>query len=108
MRRTVGDEAWEALPDATRREREAEGVALVEEIADIVDTPPWDPGRITVPVIAMYGEHSREHHRDGSFLLAELLSSGDPVAIAGAGHLGPSTHAEAVAGVLATLAAATS
>ena len=35
MRRMIGDERWAALPEPTRAARRAEGVAFVEEIADL-------------------------------------------------------------------------
>ena len=100
---TVGS----ALPARAQAERRAEGVAFVEEVTDLGVNAPWDADQIDVPVVVMYGELGREHHIDGSFYLAEELSDGQPVAIAGAGHLGPSSHAEGVAAVLRTLEART-
>ena len=35
MRRMIGDDQWEALPESTRAARRAEGVAFVEEITDL-------------------------------------------------------------------------
>ena len=98
MRRAVGNDRWDALPARAQAERRAEGVAFVEEVTDLGVNAPWDADQIDVPVVVMYGELGREHHIDGSFYLAEELSDGQPVAIAGAGHLGPSSHAEGVAG----------
>ena len=107
MRRAVGNDRWDALPARAQAERRAEGVAFVEEVTDLGVNAPWDADQIDVPVVVMYGELGREHHIDGSFYLAEELSDGQPVAIAGAGHLGPSSHAEGVAAVLRTLEART-
>ena len=76
MRRAVGDDRWEALPDRAQAERRAEGVAFVEEVTDLGVNAPWDADQIDVPVVAMYGELGREHHIDGSFYLAEVLSDG--------------------------------
>jgi hypothetical protein len=107
MRRMVGDDQWEALPDAIRAARRAEGVAFVGEIADLAAAPPWHAERIDVPFVAMYGSLGREHHRDGCHYLAELLSDQDAVAIEGAHHNGPFTHAAAVAEVIWALEART-
>ena len=38
MRRVVGDERWEALPEHARNARRDEGVALVEEVTDLAAT----------------------------------------------------------------------
>ena len=103
MRRVVGDDRWEALPEQVRNARRAEGVALVEEVSDLAAAAPWHPERIDVPVVAMYGSLTREHHRDGCHYLAEVLSDRPAIAIEGAGHNGPYTHPEAVAGVVREL-----
>ena len=105
MRRMVGDDQWEALPASTRAARRAEGVAFVDEIADLAAAPPWHAERIDVPFVAMYGSMTREHHRDGCHYLAELLSDHDAMSIDGARHNGPFTHPEAVAAAIRTLEA---
>jgi pimeloyl-ACP methyl ester carboxylesterase len=105
MRRMLGDERWEALPEHVRTARRGEGVGFVEEISDLSAAAPWHPERIDVPVIAMYGSLTREHHRDGCHYLAELLSDRPAVAIEGARHNGPYTHPEAVAGIVRELEA---
>jgi pimeloyl-ACP methyl ester carboxylesterase len=103
MRRMVGDERWEALPETTRAARREEGVAFVAEVADAAAAPPWRAEHIDVPFVAMYGSLTREHHRDGCHFLAELLSDRPAIAIEGARHNGPFTHPEAVAAVLRDL-----
>jgi pimeloyl-ACP methyl ester carboxylesterase len=103
MRRMIGDEQWDALSESTRAARRSEGVAFVEEITDLGAAPPWHAERIDVPVVAMYGSLTREHHRDGCHYLAELLSDRDAIAIEGARHNGPYTHPDAVAAVIRDL-----
>lgn len=103
MRRMVGDDRWESLPDKVRAERRSEGAAFVEELTDLAAGEPWRAERIDVPFVALHGELGREHHRDGSHYLAELLSDRDPIEIGGARHNGPFTHPEAVAAVLGDL-----
>ena len=105
MRRMVGDDQWDALPESTRSARRAEGQAFVDEIADLGAEPPWHAERIDVPFVAMYGALTREHHRDGCHYLAELLSDQQAIAIEGARHNGPFTHPEAVAAVIRALEA---
>ena len=103
MRRMIGDEQWAALPESTRVARRAEGVAFVEEIADLRARPPWKAENLDVPFVAMYGSLTREHHRDGCHYLAELLSDEEPTVVEGARHNGPFTHPEAVAAVIREL-----
>ncbi|HET9600734.1 MAG TPA: alpha/beta hydrolase [Acidimicrobiales bacterium] len=78
MRRMIGDARWERLPQSTRADREAEGAALVGELADLRKRPPFDPDRITVPVLLAYGERGARHHHDGARVLAERFEVGGP------------------------------
>jgi pimeloyl-ACP methyl ester carboxylesterase len=99
MRRMVGDERWEALPQRTRDQRRAEGPALVAELRSIRHPapPPYDPARLTVPVVAAHGSESRPHHRETARALAEAAPLGELVIIQGAGHGVHLTHPAAVA-----------
>jgi pimeloyl-ACP methyl ester carboxylesterase len=97
MRRLVGDAVWDRLPASKRADRRAEGAAMVSELADLRRTPPWDADEITTPVLALYGEHARPHHRDAMGRLAEMLADCRSEMVADAGHAGPHTHADAVA-----------
>jgi pimeloyl-ACP methyl ester carboxylesterase len=103
IRRMVGDGRWESLPERTQDERRAEGRAFVEELTDLGMNEPWHSHGIGVPVVAVYGEHGREHHRDGCHYIAELLSDRGPIEIAGATHNGPFTHPDDVARVIRDL-----
>ncbi len=100
MRRLVGDEKWERLPPSTRSARRAEGAAMVGELADIRVNVPWDGPAITQPVLAMCGERAHDHHRRAAETMPDILPGSRLVEIAGAGHFGPNTHADAVAAVL--------
>ena len=53
--------------------------------------------RLTMPVLLLHGTRSRPHFTDATRHLAERLNDVRVVEIAGAGHIGPLTHAEAVA-----------
>ncbi len=102
MRRMVGDERWEALPQRTRDERRAEGPALVAELRSIRPPapPPYDPARLAVPVIAAHGSESRPHHQDTARALAAAAPHGELVVVRGAGHGVHLTHPAAVAGLV--------
>jgi pimeloyl-ACP methyl ester carboxylesterase len=97
MRRLVGDAVWDRLPASKQADRRAEGAAMVSELADLRRSPPWDAGDITTPVLALYGEHARPHHREAMGGLAGMLDDGRSEMVVGAGHAGPHTHADAVA-----------
>lgn len=101
MRRLVGDDRWERLPPATRASRRSEGPAMVGELTDLRQRPPWRPERIGVPVLVLHGEHGQEHHRRGAEALGAVLRAAavdvEVDVVAGARHFGPNTHPEQVA-----------
>lgn len=100
MRRLVGDAAWERLPAAKRLERRAEGAAMVAELADLRRAVPWKEADVTVPVLAIRGEHARPHHRAATAHLSEHIAGCRAETVPGAGHAGPHSHAEQVAEVV--------
>jgi pimeloyl-ACP methyl ester carboxylesterase len=103
MRRMIGDERWERLPSRTRAARRAEGTAMIEELVDIDHHVPWDPARITVPVVAMRGSDGRWHHRRSCDQLGAVLADCPVVTIEGARHFGPNTHPDEVAAAITYL-----
>lgn len=98
IRRLVGDAAWDRLPAVKQDQRRGEGLAMVAELADLRAHAPWSPDQIGVPVLAMFGEHGRPHHREAMESLQRLLPDCRTVQVDGAGHPGPHTHTDAVAG----------
>jgi pimeloyl-ACP methyl ester carboxylesterase len=96
MRRLIGDARWDKLPPSSRAARRAEGPAMIGELADLRLRAPWQAERITVPVLALHGEHGQEHHRVGTEALAEMLPTATVRTVAGARHFGPNTHPDAV------------
>jgi pimeloyl-ACP methyl ester carboxylesterase len=100
MRRLVGDAVWERLPATKQAERRAEGAAMVAELADLRRRAPWDGDRITVPVLALHGEHARPHHRAAMEGLSGMIPHCRTAMVAAAGHAGPHTHADAVAAAM--------
>lgn len=106
MRRLIGDARWERLPPATRVARRAEGAAMIGELADLRARPAWRAERVTVPVLALHGEHGQPHHRLGIERLGEVLPDVEVATVGGARHFGPNTHPDAVAALLADFLAA--
>jgi pimeloyl-ACP methyl ester carboxylesterase len=99
MRRMIGDERWDGLPERTRRERRAEGPALVAEMRFLQAPPgPYDPARIEVPVVVARGGESTGHHRRTADELASLVAGAELVEIAGALHGAHVSHPAAFAG----------
>jgi pimeloyl-ACP methyl ester carboxylesterase len=65
MRRILGDQRWDALPERSKQVRRAEGPAMVEELADLRRNRPWTAARITAPVVTAFGSLGAAHHRQG-------------------------------------------
>jgi pimeloyl-ACP methyl ester carboxylesterase len=94
LRRMIGDAKWESLPARTREERRAEGEALLTELMSARDDgPPYDPARITVPVVSSRGTDSDEHLRRGADVLAEEIPGCELVVLEGADHGAHQSHA---------------
>ena len=94
MKRLIGTEAWDALPERTREERRREGTALQGELSALREGAPWSPENVTVPVMCGYGSRGSPHHREGMTWLSAEIAKGELVCIEGAGHGAPNSHAE--------------
>ncbi|MGZ4683822.1 MAG: alpha/beta fold hydrolase, partial [Acidimicrobiales bacterium] len=92
MRGMVGDRVWERLPERTRRERRAEGPALLADLAAIRGEAPYDPALLTVPVLAGYGSESKPYHQEAARCLAEWAPDGELIVVEGSGHACQSSH----------------
>jgi len=93
LRRMIGDAKWESLPARTREERRAEGEALLTELMSARDGgAPYDPARITVPVVSARGTRSDEHLQRGADVLAEEIPGCELVVLDGAGHGAHQSH----------------
>jgi pimeloyl-ACP methyl ester carboxylesterase len=95
LRRMLGNRRWEELPERTRQARRAEGIAMVEELADLRRHQPWNPENITVPVVSAYGSLSSAHHREGMAHLGSLLDC-PVVELEGCRHDAPLSHPDLV------------
>jgi len=102
MRRIVGDDRWEALPEATRAQRRAEGPALVAELRSLrpPNAAPFDAATFPVPVVAGHGTESRPHHKESARLLAEAVPGGEVLTIDGASHGAHLTHPQEFAALV--------
>ncbi len=92
MRRLIGDDRWDRLPDSTRQGRRSEGIAMMGELTDLRRAAPWHADRIDCPTLAISGEHGRPHHQRGMRVLADMLDRAEHVQLDGAGHGAPNTH----------------
>ncbi|MCX7620216.1 MAG: alpha/beta hydrolase [Acidimicrobiales bacterium] len=93
MRRMIGDEHWERLPESTRRQRRAEGRALVAELRQLEESvPPFDLIAIEVPIVSGYGSASFGYHRRASEEVAKIARRGELVVINGAAHRAHASH----------------
>lgn len=97
MRRLIGDDRWDRLPPSSRAARRAEGAAMIGELADLREHPPWSPEQIRVPVLVLHGEFGRDHHRTGARALSTMLPDVELRVVEGARHFGPNTHPDLVA-----------
>ena len=97
MRRMIGDERWDALPERTRATRRIEGAAMVGELTDLRDHAPWTAERIHVPVIASHGSGGSAHHQRGMTHVAATIPGAQLVVLDGVRHDAPLSHPALVA-----------
>lgn len=92
MRRMIGDQRWEALPERTRATRRREGVAMVGELTDLRDVAPWSAPLVRVPVLAGLGSLGAAHHQRGMRWIAEHVPTAKLVELDGCRHDAPLSH----------------
>jgi pimeloyl-ACP methyl ester carboxylesterase len=88
MRRMIGDDRWCRLPARTRAQRRAEGAALLADLRQIRDVAaqPYEPAKVTVPVVAACGSGSSPHHQQTARALADEAPDAELVVVEGARH----------------------
>lgn len=92
LRRMLGDK-YDRLPLHTREDVVRDGRALVAELTAIrIDPPPFDPSRITVPVMIVCGGESNERHRMGTAWLTDQIPGATLHVVEGARHGGHQSH----------------
>jgi pimeloyl-ACP methyl ester carboxylesterase len=98
FRRVVGDAGWDRLTDQARAARQADGPALVAELADLRGArAPFDVSDLRPPLVLGRGGQSVPHHRRAVDALAELVPGAEVVEIPGSGHGAPLSHPDAFA-----------
>ena len=93
MRRLIGDQRWDSLPESTRQTRRNEGIAMVNELADLRMHAPFSADQIRVPVVAGYGSSGAAHHRRGMEFLVDQLADAQLVEMANCRHDAPLSDA---------------
>ena len=94
LKRFIGDDRWNRLPEATKRKRRNEGRALVGELSDLRRQPAYDIEKIRVPVLSAVGSRAGTHVRRAAELLAETCSNEPLVVLEGGWHNAPSSSPE--------------
>ena len=97
MRRLIGDDGWENLPERTRNERRREGTALRGELSALRMSAPWDASQISCPVVCAHGSVGSAHHVRGMEWLSSQLPDSRLVVLDGAAHGAHNSHAPAFA-----------
>jgi pimeloyl-ACP methyl ester carboxylesterase len=104
LRRYIGDEKWDGLPERTRNERRAEGAALVTELRSVREGGvPYDATKLAVPVISARGTESEPHLLRGADALASEVPDGELAVIDGANHGGHQSHPAELAALIRRL-----
>ena len=98
-----GGDGWSAM-SATQQNAVVERMDAVRRHFEALDVTDWDTealARMRVPVLLLEGEHTRAPTRRIVDVLAGLWPQARRHRVGGAGHLGPITHAGAVARLIA-------
>ena len=98
-RSMMGDQTWEALPLATRTQRRQEGPTMIAELQH-QSVRQYDATKIAVPVVIGVGELSGPRTQRAAKLTANEAAAGELCCVAGAGHGAPTSHPDAVAGLV--------
>ena len=100
MRRVVGSERWDRLPERTRAKRRAEGVALVGEMTSIRAGCPWTPSEVRCPIVSGYGRGGRPQFARSAEEITNSFPDSVLVPMDAARHNAHSTEPELFARVL--------
>lgn len=94
MRGVAGDDTWDRLPEPTKDERRAEGVAMLVDVQGIRSGAPFDIASVKVPVVAGRGGASKPYHRRSAEWLVEHVPGAELFDIDGARHGAHTSHPE--------------
>ena len=102
-RKLLGDDAWEGMPPERRAQRRAEGPAFQADMASEIDAP-FEFCDVVTPTVVGYGTETSEEHDYGARWLADMLANATCEEVPGTGHFAPSTHPEAFAAFVVSVA----
>ena len=94
MRRLLGDQLWESLPERTRATRRAEGPAMVGELRDLQANRPWLAEEIRCPLVVSYGSEGAAHHRRGMQFVHDQVPGSSCVVLDGCRHDAPMSNSQ--------------
>ena len=94
MRRLLGDQLWESLPERTRATRRAEGPAMVGELRDLQANRPWLAKEIRCPLVVSYGSEGAAHHRRGMQFVHDQVPGSSCVVLDGCRHDAPMSNSQ--------------
>lgn len=99
-----GEGAWDSLPAPSRAQFLKVGRKVYFEVKSLVfdETPASAYAPFTGPALVMNGERTPAPARRVGELVAEALPKGERILVAGAGHMGPLTHATLVNDAIAS------
>lgn len=98
LRRHIGDAKWDSLPDRTKADRRAEGAALLTELESArAGGAPYEPARISVPVLSARGSVSEPYLMHGADVLASEVPGAEHAVIEGADHGAHQSHPQEMA-----------
>ncbi len=93
MRRIVGSDVWDGLPEATRQARRWEGEALIANLRSLrTGPPPFSLADCGVAAVVAHGSESLAHHQRAAREFAAGLPTAELAVISGAGHGAHSSH----------------
>jgi len=100
MERTAGKDVWDALPEAIRMQRLAEGPVTVSELVSARDGCPFSPEQLTMLVVVSRGSISIGHREQAQQWLFDVLPTASMATVQDASHNVQSSHPEAFANLL--------
>ena len=97
LRQRLGDAHWESLPAGIRRTREAEGLALVDDMEAARAAEAIEFGAVSVPVVLGVGTATEARHVRAVTAMTSLITGANVVSAPGADHGAHITHPGVVA-----------
>lgn len=94
LKRFIGEERWQRLPERTRVARRSEGRALVDELTDLRRAAPYSVTSLVTPLVSGVGSRASEHVRRAAEILATRSTTGGVVVVPDGPHNAPTTHPE--------------